>query len=174
MRNLTHACLILNPFPPPPLNPGIKISALAAGHGHLVVVACSGAVVSFARDNLRACFDGLSLPVTAVALGAEHALLLAQDGTILHHLCCLLHSPPSPPGICYAFGSNKFGQLGRPSSHSHNDPLPVCGLSSATPVTRIAAGEHHSCCTGSGGIVFSWGRGTEGQLGHANALLCSR
>ena len=97
MRNLTHACLILNPSPTPPLNPGIKISALAAGHGHLVVVACSGAVVSFARENLRACFDGLSLPVTAVALGAEHALLLAQDGTILHHLCCLLHSPPPPP-----------------------------------------------------------------------------
>lgn len=123
---------------------GTKISSIASGYGHVVVVSSSGSVVSFARESLRSCFAGLSLPVAAVALGSDHALLLGKDGKFPPRAQPGTGPPSHPaplPGVCYAFGSNKFGQLGRPSSHSHSDPQPVCGLSAAAPVTHIAAGK---------------------------------
>ena len=40
------------------------------------------------------------------------------------------------------------------------------GFPSATAVSFVAAGDYHTACISATGIVFTWGTGGEGQLGH--------
>ncbi len=69
----------------------------------------------------------------------------------------------------YAWGKNKYGQLGL--GHTKNQEVPHCVLPLCDPlspkhVRSIAAGKSHSVAAGEDGDVFSWGRGWDGQLGH--------
>lgn len=69
-------------------------------------------------------------------------------------------------GIIYCWGDNSYNQTG------HTQPFP--GLLYRTPVavdfgysfSPIAAGQGHVCGRRSTGIMYCWGRGTEGQLGN--------
>jgi hypothetical protein len=83
---------------------GTKISSIASGYGHVVVVSSSGSVVSFARESLRSCFAGLSLPVAAVALGSDHALLLGKDGKFPPRAQPGT-APPHTPPPCQAYAT---------------------------------------------------------------------
>ncbi|KAK9858824.1 hypothetical protein WJX84_009792 [Apatococcus fuscideae] len=64
----------------------------------------------------------------------------------------------------WAFGWNKFGQLGL--ARHEDAPLPeaVKGLA-GHQMTQLACGWRHSLAVSSKGQVFAWGRGGNGQLG---------
>ena len=66
----------------------------------------------------------------------------------------------------------QFGQLGNGSTADSNAPVAVAGLSSsgdgpAGGVTLLSCGWRHTVAVTAAGEVFSWGRGVNGQLGHA-------
>jgi len=82
-------------------------------------------------------------PVTQVAAGFEHALLLTQDGSV------------------WATGGNTRGQLGvgNVSNQDHWTTVP-------TPKsTQIAAGHWHSLLVDEDGLLWVTGTNTSGQLG---------
>lgn len=84
-------------------------------------------------------------PVVDAALGANHALLLLADGTVL------------------AVGRNTQGQLGLGSTAPVQTPTRVPGLSD---IVRVAVGSVHSVALRRDGTVFAWGDNGEGQLGN--------
>ena len=68
-------------------------------------------------------------------------------------------------GYVFAWGSNRYGQLGAPLSTSTKlSPRRVDGLKKAT-VVAIACSVKHSVALGSNGSVYCWGSNDSGQLG---------
>ena len=96
--------------------------------------------------------------ITAVALGAEHSIALAADGT------------------GYTWGRNTRGQLGDNSTTtSRNTPVKVLqgaysgteflGADSNNKMIAVALGWDHSIALAADGTVYTWGRNYNGQLG---------
>jgi alpha-tubulin suppressor-like RCC1 family protein len=94
---------------------------------------------------------GASGPVTQIAAGGDHSLAVTSTGQL------------------YAFGYNRYGQLGitTNSGTSNANPTPtLVSLPGASgPVTQIAAGEDHSLAVTSTGQLYAFGYNQYGQLG---------
>ena len=96
--------------------------------------------------------------VVGIASGDEHNLYLLDDGTV------------------FAAGENDQGQLGdNTQTDAASTPVQVLGETAVTPsgltsITGISAGSQSSYALSSTGNVFSWGRGTEGQLGFTSSI----
>ncbi|MBI2094179.1 MAG: chitobiase/beta-hexosaminidase C-terminal domain-containing protein [Candidatus Omnitrophica bacterium] len=83
--------------------------------------------------------------VKQVAGGGAHSLAVKQDGTV------------------WAWGSNRYGQLGDNSTTDRREPVPVAGLNN---VSLVAAGTTHSLAIKTDGTVWTWGHNRSGQLGN--------
>ena len=85
--------------------------------------------------------------VTQVAAGGENSAVLLSNGTV------------------WAWGNNTFGLLGTGSTGGDSDtPGQVPGLSGITQIA-IESNGSDSFAVGKGGVVWSWGVNTDGQLG---------
>jgi alpha-tubulin suppressor-like RCC1 family protein len=141
----------------------VTTSAISAGYGHGLVLMSNGDVWGIGDDQWGQ-FSGTSygairsvnhpLGVVAVAAGEHHSMLLASDGTV------------------WTLGRNEYGQLGDGTSSgvgstfTRTTPLPVVGL---YQVVAIAAGSFHSVALRADGTVWTWGHGTQGQLGNGGS-----
>jgi alpha-tubulin suppressor-like RCC1 family protein len=65
-------------------------------------------------------------------------------------------------GTVWAWGDNRFGQLGDGTTTGRLAPVQVTGL---TGVTQVAGGCTHSLVLRSDGTVWAWGGNSVGQLG---------
>lgn len=83
--------------------------------------------------------------IIRIAVGNDFTLALKANGTI------------------WAWGSNKFGQLGIGNTNDQNTPYQISGLNN---VISIAAGEHAAYAILSNGEVYAWGRNNCGQVGN--------
>lgn len=95
-----------------------------------------------------------SKKITAAFAGAYHVLLLTTEGNL------------------WAMGLNNHQQLGTGGSEISTLPKQVKGLPKNTKIKMAAAGQHHSALLTEDGIVYTWGRGDYGQLGHGNYDPC--
>ncbi len=69
-------------------------------------------------------------------------------------------------GTVWAWGENRWGQLGDGTTINRPTPVQVSGLTNVLPVpTFIAGGGDHSIALKNDGTVWAWGRGDYGQLG---------
>jgi alpha-tubulin suppressor-like RCC1 family protein len=163
-----------NPSPAPVSVPGGgRPIAIAAGAQHSLVLSAAGQVYAFgdnedgqlgrianaesASPNPSPSQVGLpagAAPVSAIAAGGSHSLVLSADGSV------------------YVFGSNDAGQLGDSAdagSESAN-ALParvdLPGASGA-PVA-VAAGARDSLVLSATGQLFAFGSNRFGQLGSAS------
>ena len=83
-----------------------------------------------------------------LSLGAHHSVALA-DG-----------------GIVFTWGGNQYGQLGDGGNFDIKwMPSMVTALRQQC-IVDIAAGDMHTVVVTNAGDIWSWGRGSEGQLGH--------
>ncbi|HEY4938088.1 MAG TPA: cell wall anchor protein, partial [Actinomycetota bacterium] len=76
--------------------------------------------------------------ITAVSAGWDHSLALSVTGTV------------------YAWGQNRWGQLGDGTLVDKNAPVAV-GFPAGTVITAIAAGAYFSLSLDSSGQVWGWG-----------------
>lgn len=103
------------------------------------------------------------LLVVAIACGSCHTVAITSEGAL------------------YAWGSNKFGQLGVGRRLSDVTRPTKVLIPSATSkdedmiVSRVACGGTHTLCAASGmqthATLFAWGNGRTGALGLSSALL---
>ena len=84
--------------------------------------------------------------VIALSAGSSHSLALLSDGSV------------------FSWGRNSYGQLGISTVDAQLTPTRVFGLGNVT-VTAIAAGDQHSLALLSNGLIYTWGRNSDGQLG---------
>lgn len=67
----------------------------------------------------------------------------------------------------YAWGSNKYGQLGLGPVVQESPYPQVISALSGIEIVDIVAGQYHSVALTSTGRVYTWGWGIHGQLGHS-------
>ncbi len=89
-----------------------------------------------------------SVAVRCVAGGWRHSAAVTTDGAI------------------YAWGWNKFGQLGLGDALDRTAPAQLPGL--PQPVRTLSCGWRHTVAITESAEVYSWGRGVSGQLGHGD------
>ena len=165
------ASFLLLPAPP-------RFSA-SAGMGHSLVLAEDGSVFSFGRSNYGRLghgddekeededgdmvIKGQLVPkrvealhvtgrrITQVSVGAEHSLVLAEDGAVL------------------SFGHGRGGQLGHGERQSRYTPTVIASLVAAgRRIAQVSAGNNHSLVLAEDGAVLSFGYGGSGMLGHGD------
>lgn len=93
--------------------------------------------------------------VVSVAAGATHKLAVLAGGKV------------------YAWGSNRFGQLGDGAVGPKRklmvlvpEPVYFPKTFSQVIIVRVSAGEAHSAAVTEDGALLTWGLGAEGQLGY--------
>ena len=72
-------------------------------------------------------------------------------------------------GNAYAWGNNRYGQLGNNTTTQRNTPVPVpkpAGAPTDFTYVQAYAGGQHSLAIGSDGYVYAWGLNDHGQLGN--------
>jgi len=147
--------------PAPVPVPGLSgMRGLASGYGHTCAITAARAVQCWGLNDSGQSGDtslryqaatpvdvqGLPGPVRALATGANHSCALLEDGRV----------------SCW--GDNRLGQLGDGSSvEARATAGEVQGLGAA--VTRIEAGDQHTCALLADGGVRCWGHNRFGQLG---------
>ncbi|XP_076890228.1 ultraviolet-B receptor UVR8-like [Bidens hawaiensis] len=90
-------------------------------------------------------------PVVQVAAGPSYALAVTSDGTI------------------YSFGSGTHLCLGHGEPHNEPKPRPVQWFRrKGVHVVRVSAGDEHAVALDSNGLVYTWGKGYCGALGHGD------
>ncbi|KAF7840143.1 ultraviolet-B receptor UVR8 [Senna tora] len=72
-------------------------------------------------------------------------------------------------GLLYGWGWNKFGQVGVGDNVDHCSPVPV-KFPHDQKVIEISCGWRHTIAVTDKQNVYSWGRGTNGQLGHGETV----
>jgi alpha-tubulin suppressor-like RCC1 family protein len=149
-----------------------QATAIAAGAQYSLVLTDTGRLYAFGENDygqLGVTADSgseaanpapaeVSLPLAAgrpaaIAAGAQHSLVLGSTGRV------------------YAFGANRYGQLGRlanvESEGANAAPLEVALPPGAGAASEIAAGGSHSLVLSAGGSVYAFGENDYGQLGGA-------
>merc|ERR1719461_1199390 len=93
----------------------------------------------------------IQLPSVAVyvSCGYNHTLVILKCGSI------------------YSFGCGAWGQLGHGTNENIYTPKPILALKDKK-IIKCAGGGHHSVCVDVDGIVWTFGHGEYGQLGHSN------
>jgi len=76
-------------------------------------------------------------------------------------------------GELWAWGSNRFGQLGqffKPSTAESDEmlQLPRIVPFAGVRIKAIACGKHHTVCLSVDGVPFAWGKNKYGQLGQGD------
>jgi alpha-tubulin suppressor-like RCC1 family protein len=90
--------------------------------------------------------DGIR--IRSVACGRQHTVAVAENGSL------------------YTWGKNSNGQCGLGHTNNVLSPVSVSSLLNADVRVHVAAaGAAHTLCVSEAGLLFSFGRGEEGQLG---------
>jgi alpha-tubulin suppressor-like RCC1 family protein len=84
---------------------------------------------------------------SSVSAGGSHTCAVLSGGTVK----------------CWGYGS--YGQLGNGSKSSHDTPVSVSSISTAT---SVSAGTMHTCAVLSRGTIKCWGIGGSGRLGNGS------
>lgn len=142
-----------------------KMVMVACGWRHTISVSSSGALYTYGwskygqlghgdfKDHLSPHkLDALSGSVVSqISGGWRHTMALTLDGKL------------------YGWGWNKFGQVGVGDNVDHCSPVQV-QFPLDENVTKISCGWRHTLAVTEKQNVFSWGRGTNGQLGHRESV----
>ncbi|CAK6432981.1 unnamed protein product [Pipistrellus nathusii] len=87
------------------------------------------------------------IPVAQISAGEAHSVALSMSGNV------------------YSWGRNDFGQLGL--GHTHNEEFPsLIEALDSQKVEFLACGGSHTALLTKDGLLFTFGAGKHGQLGH--------
>ena len=119
-------------------------------------------VVSVADAGVSADVNG------SVPIGRDSA---ARVSAGVHHVCVLAADTQ-----VFCWGSNVFGQLGRPGTTEHTgdapgemgDALTPIDLGTGRAASMVVSGSHHVCVLVDDGDVLCWGQNDSGQLGQGD------
>jgi prepilin-type N-terminal cleavage/methylation domain-containing protein len=133
------------------------VTAVTAGESHACALLTTGAVKCWGKNTNGQLGDGtLTQSTTPVQVSSltSGVTAIAAGGS---HTCALLTT-----GAVRCWGLNTNGQLGDGTTTQRTTPVQVSSLTSG--VTKIAAGDAHSCAVVSG-AAQCWGWNIVGQLG---------
>eukprot|EP00268_Persea_americana_P066002 TRINITY_DN8903_c0_g1_i3.p1 TRINITY_DN8903_c0_g1~~TRINITY_DN8903_c0_g1_i3.p1 ORF type:complete len:194 (+),score=46.61 TRINITY_DN8903_c0_g1_i3:214-795(+) len=144
---------------------GQKMVSVACGWRHTISVSSSGSLYTYGWSKYgqlgHGDFEDHLIPhqlealrnnfVTQISGGWRHTMAFTSDGSL------------------YGWGWNKFGQIGIGDSDDRCSPVQV-KFPQDQKVVQISCGWRHTLAVTDKDNVFSWGRGTSGQLGHGDSI----
>ncbi|XXG87075.1 hypothetical protein AAC387_Pa11g1857 [Persea americana] len=142
-----------------------KMVSVACGWRHTISVSSSGSLYTYGWSKYgqlgHGDFEDHLIPhqlealrnnfVTQISGGWRHTMAFTSDGSL------------------YGWGWNKFGQIGIGDSDDRCSPVQV-KFPQDQKVVQISCGWRHTLAVTDKDNVFSWGRGTSGQLGHGDSI----
>lgn len=136
-------------------------AAIYAGGDQAAVVRTNARAYLFGRNAAgqlgTAGLDPVVAPSRMLAWPASHSADAPSYAFGVGHTLALID------GVIYAAGDNAHGQLGDGGTTDHIAPAAIA--LSGSPITRVAAGWHHSLALREDGTVLAWGRNDSAQLG---------
>lgn len=139
-----------------------KITQVSCGNTHTIALKEDGTVWAWGLNNQGQLGDGTSAwkssypvmlkslsGVKSIVAGARHNFALKYDGTV------------------WAWGSNKYGELGDGTTTDKEAPVLLTEL---TEVKAIAAASNHTVAVKNDGTVWTWGNNHYGQLGDGTTV----
>eukprot|EP00164_Ancoracysta_twista_P028227 GFYU01056152.1.p1 GENE.GFYU01056152.1~~GFYU01056152.1.p1 ORF type:complete len:318 (-),score=63.85 GFYU01056152.1:11-925(-) len=140
------------------------VKVVACGFAHTAVVTENGALLTWGCGYKGPLGHGeertLNTPRRVEAL-ADKRIYSVSCGD--HHTAAITEN-----GELYTWGSSGVGQLGHGSTDMILVPTRLfCFLEKR--VLAVSCGSNHTCCITDGRKMYSWGKGTSGQLGHGDA-----
>lgn len=149
-----------NQSQPVAIGTGLGLSTLALGWQHTCGLSSTGAAYCWGMNGNGQLGDdpwGSTQPTTVVAVsgGQSFTRIVAGYG----HTCGLTAS-----GVVWCWGSNQFGESGRPRD---NFPVRVAAapVSGSLTFSSLTAGKHHTCGVTTAGDAYCWGYNSYGQIG---------
>ncbi|KAJ4951449.1 hypothetical protein NE237_028281 [Protea cynaroides] len=144
---------------------GQKMVLVACGWRHTISVSSSGGLYSYGWSKYgqlgHGDFEDHLIPhqlealrdvvISQISGGWRHTMAVTSDGRL------------------YGWGWNKFGQVGVGDNIDHCSPELV-KFPQEQGVVQISCGWRHTLAVTEKQNVFSWGRGTNGQLGHGDSI----
>uniref|UniRef100_A0A0E0H131 RCC1-like domain-containing protein n=1 Tax=Oryza nivara TaxID=4536 RepID=A0A0E0H131_ORYNI len=144
---------------------GEKMVLIACGWRHTITVSSSGSLYTYGWSKYgqlgHGDFEDHLVPhklealkdssISQISGGWRHTMALTSDGKL------------------YGWGWNKFGQVGVGDTDDHCFPVQV-KFPEDQKVAQVACGWRHTLAFTEKKNVFSWGRGTSGQLGHGEIV----
>ncbi|XP_048826786.1 probable E3 ubiquitin-protein ligase HERC3 isoform X2 [Brienomyrus brachyistius] len=138
-----------------------KVVQVACGDNHSVLLRQDGQIFTWGCNSsgqlglgnrepskMPQSLLGLAgIPLAQIAAGGDHSLALSVSGAV------------------FSWGSNRRGQLGLGDVTDRDRPVPVRSLHGKKTIYISCGGEHTATLT-QGGLVFTFGSGEFGQLGH--------
>ncbi len=153
----------------------VTVVSIAAGWEHSACVSSEGSLYTWGsgyKDSRRGIIppvlghgnnDGKLSPekisslvnifITNVTCGWDHCLALDNKGRVL------------------SWGSGQNGKLG--NGNEENVAMPCyIPLLENIKIVKISAGSEHSACISEKGVLYTWGHGDGGRLGHGDNAQC--
>ena len=139
---------------------GVRVVTVAAGGRHTLALGADGALYAWGANADGELGDGATtdrarpgavrLPrgarVVTAAAGDYYSLAVGSRGAL------------------YAWGLNRFGQLGDGTRTTRRTPVAVT-LPEGVPAVAVAARGDFSVALGTGGAVYAWGANGHGEVG---------
>ncbi|KAF6170563.1 hypothetical protein GIB67_031971 [Kingdonia uniflora] len=144
---------------------GQQMIQVACGWRHTISVSSSGGLYTYGWSKYgqlgHGDFEDHLIPHQLQAL--SHSFISQISGGWRHTMAV------TSDGRLYGWGWNKFGQVGAGDSVDHCSPVPV-PFPHDQKVFQISCGWRHTLAVTERHNIFSWGRGTNGQLGHGDSI----
>uniref|UniRef100_A0A2K6KFN3 HECT and RLD domain containing E3 ubiquitin protein ligase 5 n=1 Tax=Rhinopithecus bieti TaxID=61621 RepID=A0A2K6KFN3_RHIBE len=141
---------------------GKKIIQITCGDYHSLALSKGGELFAWGQNLHGQLGVGRKFPSTTTPQIVEHlaGVPLAQISAGEAHSMALTMS-----GNIYSWGKNEFGQLGLGHTESKDSPSLIEALDNQK-VEFLACGGSHSALLTQDGLLFTFGAGKHGQLGH--------
>ncbi|KAG8373675.1 hypothetical protein BUALT_Bualt11G0049300 [Buddleja alternifolia] len=144
---------------------GEKMVVVACGWRHTISVSSSGSLYTYGWSKYgqlgHGDFEDHLIPhklqalcensISQISGGWRHTMARTSDGKL------------------YGWGWNKFGQVGVGDNIDHCSPVQV-KFPLDQKIVDISCGWRHTLAVTERQNLFSWGRGTNGQLGHGDSI----
>ena len=148
------------------------IDQIAAGWEHSLARTVGGSLYSWGcgyKDSRR----GLVPPV--LGIGSNEGRMLPEilgslRGVVIEYITCGWDHclACDAVGNCYSWGSGQNGKLGHESDDNAAIPLVISALEGVR-IVKVSAGCEHSSALSEDGVLYTWGQGDGGRLGHGNS-----
>eukprot|EP00668_Euglena_longa_P032098 GGOE01041385.1.p1 GENE.GGOE01041385.1~~GGOE01041385.1.p1 ORF type:complete len:562 (-),score=144.02 GGOE01041385.1:105-1790(-) len=146
---------------------GKDIVSISSCNYHNLALSSAGVLWAWGKNTWGQCgtgSDNVAVLPTVVEFDGDEPVVVEQAECGGYHSIVL-----SSAGDVYTWGRNTFGQLGAGNLTQYNRPILVETLR-GKGVTQVRAGRSFSLALDEKGLVYSWGLGVHGQLGHGNAV----
>ncbi|KAJ4795236.1 Regulator of chromosome condensation (RCC1) family protein [Rhynchospora pubera] len=144
---------------------GEKMALVACGWRHTICVSYTGQLYTYGWSKYGQLGHGdYEDHLTPHKLEVLNDYNISQISGGWRHTMALTSN-----GILYGWGWNKFGQVGVGDNSDHCSPVQV-KFPNEQRIVQVACGWRHTIALTETKNVFSWGRGTSGQLGHGEIV----